>query len=911
MLLIWHVTSSTDAKNYYASSVSPGAEPSRQDYYSEGQESPGRYGGGLAEQLGLWGKQVDKESFERLCDNLHPFRDESLTPRTNDERRIACDMTVSGPKSFSILEAFAGEAERRLLLRAFDESIEETVTADLEPDMACRVRRDGADFNRVTGNLLTASFDHATARPENDESLPDPHRHKHLLVWNATYDAVEGRIKASQLGDIVRDKGYYRSAIYARLASKLEGLGYGIDRRGGNEWEIAGVPQSLIDRFSKRTAQIEAEAEELGITDAARKAELGAKIRSRKNKELTLPELRTAWAAQMTASEKQAMEAVYAKELPLAPSVSAAECVAFAVAHCSERESVVPERELKRVAMMHGLGSVTPEMIAAELPRCGVLTAEIDGRRMATTRGLQAEENAIVGFAAKGRGTVRPVGVADGLERGQLNDGQWQAVCGLLTSASRVNLVEGPAGAGKSTLLQKFDEGMRASGQAVTYLATTTDAAGVLGKDGFEVSTVARFLLDEKLQQVAKGGRVVIDEASMLGHKDAYRLFGLAEKLDAKLVLVGDPMQHGSVPRGATMRILKDYGGIRPFRLTEIMRQERPDYREAARLLSEGDTLAGFDAIDGMGWVKELGGTDRYGQLAADYLQAVKDRKSVLVVSPTHAEAALTTKAIRDALRADGKLGAEERDFTKLVAANATEAERGRLSTYRPGDVLVFYQNAKGFAKGERLTVADPATVPLAEAGKFQLYRQETVAFAAGDLIRFTSTVKTIDGKHKLANGAVKTVAGFDRQGNIRLDNGWVVSADAGHFRHGFVETSFGSQGKTEQRAMLAMSAASIPASNQEQLYVSASRAKERLTIYTDDKAAIRQAVQRSSRKLAALDLKNHQKDERRQAEQIRQRKKRWQFYQRLRAAWAAASRTLLRPADKAMLHGDERGMRA
>ena len=145
--------------------------------------------------------------------------------------------------------------------------------------------------------------------------LPDPHWHKHLLVWNATYDPVEDRIKAGQLGNVVRDKGYYRAAFYSRLAGKLEALGYAIDRRGGNEWEIAGVPQSIIDKFSKRTAQIEAEAEKLGITDAARKAELGAKTRAKKQKELTLPELRKAWDAQLSDAERRALAAVYRKEI--------------------------------------------------------------------------------------------------------------------------------------------------------------------------------------------------------------------------------------------------------------------------------------------------------------------------------------------------------------------------------------------------------------------------------------------------------------------------------------------------------------------------------------------------------------------------------------------------------------------
>ena len=202
-----------------------GRQPDRQGYYSEGQESPGLYGGKLGEELGLAGKPVDKATFDRLCDNLHPFEDRPLTPRTNDFRRVCKDLTFSGPKSFSIIEAFASEEERRRLRRVFDEAVEETIAEEIEPDMQTRVRKGGADYDRTTGNALTAGFDHATARPEDDDALPDPHWHKHVLFWNATYDPVEDRIKAGQFGDIVRDKGYYRAAFYARLAAKLQDAG--------------------------------------------------------------------------------------------------------------------------------------------------------------------------------------------------------------------------------------------------------------------------------------------------------------------------------------------------------------------------------------------------------------------------------------------------------------------------------------------------------------------------------------------------------------------------------------------------------------------------------------------------------------------------------------------------------------
>ena len=53
---------------------------------------------------------------------------------------------------------------------------------------------------------------------------------------------------------------------------------------------------------------------------------------------------------------------------------------------CSEKLSVFAERELKRVALLRGLGSLTLDQVEAELPRQGVITSEIiDGRMMATT----------------------------------------------------------------------------------------------------------------------------------------------------------------------------------------------------------------------------------------------------------------------------------------------------------------------------------------------------------------------------------------------------------------------------------------------------------------------------------------------------------------------------------------------
>jgi hypothetical protein len=147
--------------------------------------------------------------------------------------------------------------------------------------------------------------------------------------------------------------------------------------------------------------------------------------------------------------------------------------------------------------------------------------------------------------------------------------------------------------------------------------------------------------------------------------------------------------------------------------------------------------------------------------------------------------------------------------------------------------------------------------------------------------------VKTLDG-HKLANGANKTLAGFTKDGDLKLDNGWVVAKDVGHFRSGFVETSFGSQGRTVQRVILAVAESSLPAANQEQMYVGASRAKQQMTLYTDHKAAVRAAVKRSSQKVAALDLVAKHRKATEQVRKLKTRDKRRAYISDVRASYDA-----------------------
>ena len=468
--------------------------------------------------------------------------------------------------------------------------------------------------------------------------------------------------------------------------------------------------------------------------------------------------------------------------------------------------------------------------------------------------------------------------------------------------------------------MAEVTEGIRAGGREVFAFAPTAEAVhDVLRPEGYQAETVARLLVDPALQSRVRGQVVWIDEAGQLGARTMHRLLAIAKQQDARVILTGDTRQHAAVERGDALRLLEHAAGIRPADVRSIRRQQGV-YREAIAKLVDGKVVDGFDTLDRMGAVIECDEVTRHQQLADAYVQAIGEGGTALVVSPTHAEGARVTQAIRAALKEQGGIEAAEHPATRLLSTDLTEAQRADAVHYREGQVVGFHQNVAkkdgGFRKGEKCIVSrvergmrgdeprimvqresgESVALPFSHADRFQVFEPEAMTLSVGDRLRFTRNGMTADGKHRLVNGNIHTLKGFTKGGDLILDNGWTVPRDYGHLAHGYCTTSHASQGKTVDRVFIAMSESSFAASSREQFYVSASRARHEVRIFTDDKDALREAVQRSEQRWSALEMSIGRPISASPIKQIAKKKARLSRYARLKADIGREERTRERP---------------
>lgn len=168
----------------------------------------------------------------------------------------------------------------------------------------------------------------------------------------------------------------------------------------------------------------------------------------------------------------------------------------------------------------------------------------------------------------------------------------------LIAEPAAFAAVKGSAGVGKTTLLQYAVEEWKASGYRVKGMAIASIAAETLGVEAgiADTSSVDLFLtrmdaLEKHMQDPREGDPrwektkaileenklrkrdvVIVDEASMLDTLKVEKLARYVEEAGAKLVLVGDDMQYGSIAAGRMFEYV--VSNLRTARVSTIFRQK-------------------------------------------------------------------------------------------------------------------------------------------------------------------------------------------------------------------------------------------------------------------------------------------------------------------------------------------------
>jgi conjugative relaxase-like TrwC/TraI family protein len=856
------------------------------DYYDEGQRVAGEWVGMGSERLGLSGK-VRTDDFLRLCENQHPGTGEKLTQRQNttrtkgDEnaanRRIFYDFTFSPPKSVS-LAGFLGNDER--IFEAHARAVQAALK-DFEAFAATRVRVGGARSDRLTGNFVAAKFTHDTSR------ALDPHLHTHCIVFNATFDAAENRWKALENYELLRARKFAENIYYHEFARELKAFGYRIRNRPRGDFEIEGVSEELCKRFSKRDAEIDAalvkllaEHPELGGANISElRAQIVTEKRTRKQKDMSRDELRTIWDAQLSKAECTVLRQLARQQGPPAKEQKqdiVAEAVQWAEEHLFDRNSVVLECQVWQEALGRAQGENFSVSELTDLTRQRGYIRDEARPGEVTLRDVLLREWEIVQTAKDGVAACHPLVVNPLPANPILDDEQRKALDALLCSTNMVSLFRGGAGTGKSFVLRELVEQIQRAGRSVVVLAPQRQQVVDMERAGLpSPSTVASFLVRREL---VPGAVVVVDEAGQIGGRQMLELLRLASERNARVILSGDTRQHGAVEASDALFAIERHSGVKPVELHKIRRQDSSlgrdnnertrirRYRKAVEAAAAGKMGESFERLDKMGAVVACGLGDQTDKLADEYLQLAEQNASAVVVSQTWAEVHRVNSRVRDALKSKGLLGASDSVVQALDKLDLTNAQKRDERFYPKDAVVVFNQKVREAEPGAKGKLAGivKAGVLIGVNGKFVTVSNKVldritvcqlreVALAERDRLHLKANRKLASGG-RVTNGELVTVKSVRPDGGIELADGRVLDASFREFLPGYAVTSYGSQGKTVDYVLFSDSTIKA-ATNAQQWYVTISRGRRGIRIFTPDKEQLRENVARSGHRPLAMEL--------------------------------------------------------
>ena len=251
------------------------------------EPAPGRWAGRGAEGLGLSGPLAGTD-FREVLSGRHPVSGCAMCPGRVSV--AAYDLTVSAPKSVSVLFGLGGEDVARAVLAAHAQAVDGALRY-LEDHALSAVRHEGPARHvvPVTG-AVAGVFTHGVSRSA------DPHVHSHVVVANLAHGR-DGRWSSTDQRALFAHRRA-GSAVYGALlrAALTDGLGARWTPVGAGSHEVTGVTPELRSVFSGRSVDIRRRRHEAGARSSRGRHVTWAATRAPKAQDLDAVTLRLEWA---------------------------------------------------------------------------------------------------------------------------------------------------------------------------------------------------------------------------------------------------------------------------------------------------------------------------------------------------------------------------------------------------------------------------------------------------------------------------------------------------------------------------------------------------------------------------------------------------------------------------------------
>jgi conjugative relaxase-like TrwC/TraI family protein len=603
MLILAKITRSS-AGGYAEYLEGKAQAPELGDYYlkdGERTEAPGRWAHG-AGQFGIDpGRPVTGEQLHALMDVRRPDSGQELRRVGGSGEAVAAlDATFSAPKSVSAVWALGSPELREQIEQAHEAAVDRALgyATRMVPMLRRRVSQDTVVHEKATG-LVATSWRHTTARAVA-EQVPDPQLHSHVLLHGAV--RRDGRIVAIDSRAWLVHQREVGAAYRAELARELSALGFAVRRgsgRGERYFELDGIPQALLDRWSSRHHQVHAAIRErlaeqeraleaivaeggpaaagaaqqlellrqTGQLSPAQERLMGTMTRSAKAP-VTLGDLdeewhRTALGLEVSRERIEVLRHQHATALEPAPPREILEAL-------TEFDATFPARDARAVALERSAGAP----IDTALDQLRQLRANEDILVLAdgngTTRQHRGRERTVVAIAERltaAQLEALPAALAaqeaERLDRelaivgGRLSDEQRAAII-LGCGTRQLVIIEGQAGSGKSTTLTAITRAHQAAGRRILITSTAALTAERLATELGERGVACEAYSTAALQAAINRGRVALDpqttiihdEAALAATREQLDLLAAVETSGGRLIAVGDPRQNQPVGAG-------------------------------------------------------------------------------------------------------------------------------------------------------------------------------------------------------------------------------------------------------------------------------------------------------------------------------------------------------------------------